>query len=129
MTDAEWERLCLLLPSSAGKRGQPWGDHRRIINGILWRTWNGATWRAVPAEYGPWKTCYYRFSLWDDDGTWVKILKALQREADASGDLDWDAQVDATIVRAHQHAAGARKGGSIPSKAAGSRRSGSPGAG
>ena len=82
-TDAEWERLCPLLPSSAGKRGQPWGDHRRIINGILWRTWNGATWRAVPGEYGPWKTCYYRFSLWDEDGTWGKILNTLQRQAEA----------------------------------------------
>lgn len=100
LTDAEWERLCPLLPSSAGKRGQPWGDHRRIINGILWRTWNGATWRAVPGEYGPWKTCYYRFSLWDEDGTWGKILNTLQRQADAEGDRDWDAQVDATIVRA-----------------------------
>jgi len=47
------------------------------------------------------------------DGTWAVILQRLQTDADAAGDLDWRAQADASIVRAHQHAAGARKGGSV----------------
>ncbi|WP_425565644.1 hypothetical protein [Pilimelia columellifera] len=69
-------------------------------------------WSEIPKQrYGPHQTLYDRFARWDDDGTWAKIEKALQGEADAAGDLDWAAQADSTIMRAHQHAAGARKGG------------------
>lgn len=111
MTDSEWERLRPLLPSTDGKRGGRYRDHRQVINGILWRLRNGAIWAEVPDRYGPWQTCYDRFARWDDNGTWARIEKALQSQADATGDLDWDTQVDSTVVRAHQHAAGARKGG------------------
>jgi transposase len=82
-----------------------------VINGILWRTGNGAKWHQIPDRYGPHQTCYHRFALWEADGTWARILQRLQADADAAGDLDWNAQIDSTIVRAHQHAAGARKGG------------------
>lgn len=111
LTDAEWARLEPLLPSRVPKRGGRWRDHRQVIDGILWRTRNGAAWAEVPERYGPWQTCYDRFARWDDDGTWARIEKQLQRQADAVGDLDWAGQVDSTVVRAHQHAAGARKGG------------------
>src|SRR5262245_35012948 len=122
LSDAEWARLVPLLPSMAAQRGGRWRDHRQVINGILWRIDNGAKWREVPERYGPWQTCYDRFARWESDGTWARIEQRLQADADAAGDLDWRAQVDATIVRAHQHAAGARKGGSaqmnhVPRKA------------
>jgi transposase len=82
-----------------------------VINGIIWRTRTGAPWRDLPERYGPWQTCYKRFGRWETDGTWARIQQAVQREADAAGGLDWAVQVDTSVVRAHQHAAGARKGG------------------
>jgi transposase len=111
LTDEEWNRLQPLLPSMDPQRGGRWRDHRQVINGILWRTENGAKWHQVPDRYGPSKTVYHRFSQWEQDGTWVRIEQRLRADADATGDLDWRAQADATIVRVHQDAAGARKRG------------------
>jgi transposase len=113
LTDEEWARLEPLLPSVQPQRGGRWRDHRQVINGILWRVANGAKWQEVPERYGPGKTCYDRFSRWEQDGTWAKIEQQLQADADAAGDLDWNGQVDSSIVRVHQHAAGARKRGSL----------------
>ena len=64
-----------------------------------------------PSGTAPWQTCYKRFARWETDGTWARIQQAVQRDADAAGELDWQVQVDTSVVRAHQHAAGARKGG------------------
>ena len=111
LTNAEWERLRPLLPSQTGQRGGRWRDHRQVINGIIWRIRTGAPWRDLPERYGPWQTCYKRFARWDVDGIWAGIEQAVQRDADAAGELDWRVLVDTSVVRAHQHAAGARKGG------------------
>ena len=113
LTDDEWARLEPLLPSVKPQRGGRWRDHRQVINGILWRVENGAKWDEVPERYGPGKTCYDRFARWEQDGTWARIEQQLQADADAAGELDWNAQADASIMRVHQHAAGARKGGSL----------------
>jgi transposase len=129
LTDDEWERLAPLLPSMAPQRGGRWRDHRQVINGILWRTENGAKWHELPDRYGPWKTCYHRFSVWSDNGIWARVLQRLQADADAGGDLDWRAQADSTVVRAHQSAAGARKKGSPGMNHARSRAWASRGAG
>lgn len=51
------------------------------------------------------------FRRWQRDGTWARILTALQALADAAGRIWWDVSVDSTVTRAHQHAAGARKRG------------------
>jgi transposase len=111
LSNAEWERLRPLLPPQTGRRGGRWRDHRQVINGIIWRTRAGAPWRDLPERYGPWETCYKRFARWETDGTWARIEQAVQRAADAAGELDWAVQADSSVVRAHQHAAGARKGG------------------
>ena len=63
LTDAAWAVLAPLLPPG-GKRGKPWQDHRRVINGILWKLRTGAPWRDLPERYGPWQTCYDRFVRW-----------------------------------------------------------------
>ncbi|MFE4089026.1 MULTISPECIES: IS5 family transposase [Streptomyces] len=107
LTDAEWERLRPFLPVSNGRCGR-WRDHRQVIDGILHRVRTGVQWRDLPERFGPWKTVYERHRLWSADGTWERLLQQVQAAADAAGEIDWDISVDSTIVRAHQHAAGAR---------------------
>ncbi|AYG78137.1 hypothetical protein DWB77_06681 [Streptomyces hundungensis] len=79
-----------------------------MIDGILHRVRTGVQWRDLPERFGPWKTVYERHRMWSADGTWERLLQQVQAEADAVGEIDWDISVDSTIVRAHQHAAGAR---------------------
>ncbi|MDX2403886.1 IS5 family transposase [Streptomyces microflavus] len=109
LTNAEWVRLEPHLPA-ARPRGGRWSDHRQVVNGILFRVRTGIPWRDLPDRYGSWKTVYERHRRWSADGTWDRILHALQAEADPAGKLDWTmVGVDSTTCRAHQHAAGARK--------------------
>jgi transposase len=112
LNDAEWARLAPLLPPRAGHVGKPAHDHRRIINGIVWKLRTGAPWRDLPARYGPWSTVACRFRRWRLAGIWDRLFAAVQREEDRAGRVDWTLQfVDGTVIRAHQHAAGAQKGG------------------
>jgi transposase len=67
-------------------------------------------WRDLPERYGPWETVCKRFARWQTDGTWARIEAALRTQADVAGELDWDAQIDSSVIRAHQHAAGPQRG-------------------
>jgi transposase len=107
LTEKAWGAIAPLLPTNG--RGRRWRDHRQVINGILWKLRTGSPWRDVPDRYGPWKTCHERLRSWTMDGTWSKILDEAVVKDDAIGDLEWVLSVDSTSVRAHQHAAGARK--------------------
>jgi transposase len=108
LTDRAWAQLAPLLPGNQ-RRGGRWCDHRRVINGILWKLRTGAPWRDLPERYGPWQTCYDRLVRWRRDGTWDRLLAHAQTKSDAVGELEWVVSVDSSSVRAHQHAAGARK--------------------
>ncbi|WRZ87928.1 IS5 family transposase [Streptomyces sp. NBC_01007] len=125
LTDAEWERLRPFLPVSNGRCGR-WRDHRQVINGILHRVRAGVQWRDLPDRFGPCKTVYECHRLWAGEGTWERLFQQVQAAADAAGGTDWDISVDSTIVRAHQHAAGAHRtaAGACPK---GGRRCGTPG--
>ena len=90
-----------------------------MLNGIVWKFRTGTAWRDVPERYDSWATLHARFRRWAKDGTFERMLRAAQAKADAAGDIEWLVSVDSTIVRAHQHAAGARKGGSTPRDSAG----------
>ncbi|MFD3681978.1 IS5 family transposase [Streptomyces sp. NPDC058613] len=111
LANDQWARLEPLLPRGI-KPGRPqvW-TRRQLIDGIRWRTRTGAPWRDVPERYGPWDRVYDLFRRWQRDGTWARILVQLQAEADAKGLITWDVNVDSTVCRAHQHAAGASKRG------------------
>ncbi|MFD3729841.1 IS5 family transposase [Streptomyces sp. NPDC058671] len=111
LTNGQWARLEPLLPQGI-KPGRPqvW-TRRQLIDGIRWRTRTGAPWRDVPERYGPWDRVYDLFRRWQRDGTWARIVTRLQAEADAKGLITWDVNVDSTVCRAHQHAAGAAKRG------------------
>ena len=104
LTDAEWKRIEALLPPRPGPRSRR-GD-RDFINAVIWRVKTGVPWRDLPERFGAWKTVYNRFTRWAKRGHWERIFKALAIEVDETGSL-----LDATIVRAHQDAAGG-KGGS-----------------
>jgi transposase len=111
LRDDQWERLKEFVPGGRkGKRG-PRTDNRRFLNALLWMARSGARWRDLPKELGDYATVKRRYYRWIEMGVLDDILAALAREAD----LEW-LMIDSTIVRAHQHAAGARrlKGGRMP---------------
>jgi transposase len=111
LSDEQWERLRPLLPPPPSGRGRPRRDDRVIVEGIVWRLATGVPWRDLPERFGSWRTVYARFRRWQQAGVWERALATLQRQADAAGDLDWALHfLDSTTVRAHQHAAGAKKG-------------------
>ena len=80
-----------------------------VISGILFRTRAGCPWRDLPPVYGYWKTVYGRHRRWSLDGTWQEILGRLQAGCDEAEGKDWTLSADSTVIRAHQHAAGARR--------------------
>jgi transposase len=107
LTDAEWALLEPLLPADPPVGGR-WKDHRTTISGILFRERTGVPWRDLPARFGNWKTVYLRKRRWALDGTWQRIAERLRLDTDLDEGADWTISVDSTVVRAHQHAAGAR---------------------
>jgi transposase len=108
LSNAEWAVVEPLLPAQPARGGR---------------------WRDLPERYGPWKTAYQRFRRWAADGTWATLKKQVIALAEADGDIEWDAQIDSTVVRVHQHAAGARKRGSIRTNRGHARASDAPAAG
>ncbi|MFG2156728.1 IS5 family transposase [Streptomyces olivaceus] len=114
LTDAQWARIEPLLPDRTPRRGGRWRDHREVIDAIAWKFQTGSQWGHLPETYGNWRGVYNRLRTWAVDGTWERVFTALIAQADAEEELDWVVSVDSTVVRAHQHAAGARKEGLRP---------------
>lgn len=107
-TDEQWARVADLFPEN-GKRGGQWKDHRLMLDAMLWVLLTGAPWRDLPERFGPWKTAFGRFRRWTAEGLWDRALERLQVEPPA---LDLTLVcVDGSSIRAHRHAAGARKKG------------------
>jgi transposase len=115
LSDAMWARIELLLPPQKGPMGPPWRPHRPIVEGVLFRLRTGIPWRDLPADYGSWQTAHRRHQQWSEDGTWDRVLAALQADADAGGEIDWRCAVDSTIARVHQHGATAARSSSTAS--------------
>ena len=106
LTDEEWNRIAPLLPSeNSGKQGRPQKCSRTILKGIVWIARSGAPWRDLPERYGSWQTVYFHFRKWIEDGTLDNIFRVLSLEAELT-----ELSIDASIVKAHQHSAGAKKG-------------------
>jgi transposase len=109
LTDEQWARLKPLLPPQKPKTGRKNLDHRRIINGILWILRTGAPWDDLPRRYGKRGTVSSRYYRWRKAGIWDRIFAEVQAQADTDNNLDWTIHfVDSTVIRAHQHAAGAK---------------------
>jgi transposase len=109
LTDAQWERIEALMPSSDGVRSRPFRDHRQVVEGIVYRYRTGVAWRDLPEKFGPWQTVWKRHRRFSLDGTWDRLLTRLLAEADAAGEIDWSVSVDSTINRTHQHGATLRR--------------------
>ncbi|MFI8266679.1 IS5 family transposase [Streptomyces sp. NPDC085665] len=105
-----WDRIEPLMPADP-VRGRRWADHRRTLEAIAWKYRTNSPWRDLPNQLGPFQTAHKRLIRWAVDGTWEKILSSVLAVADADDDIDWTVSVDSTVVRAHQHAAGASKRG------------------
>jgi putative transposase len=102
LSEAQWAVLAPLLP---GRRGPAGADNRRFVEAVLWLARTGAPWRALPPAWGNWHTTYTRFARWAKSGAWGRLLAAVQARDAGLGTL----LLDSTTIRAHQHAAGARK--------------------
>lgn len=111
LTDEQWAVLETLLPKGKKAGRPPIWTRRQLIDGIRFRVRTGIPWRDIPEGYGPWGRVYDLFRRWQRDGTWQRIFTQLQARAYAKELITWDLNVDSTVCRAHQHAAGARKRG------------------
>lgn len=109
LSDAQWALIEGLLPRSEHVRGPNFKNSRRIVEGMLYRLRTGVPWRDLPMVFGPWKTVWKRQRRYASDGTWDRVVVALAGIADDNAALDWAVSIDSTVVRAHQHAAGARR--------------------
>ena len=103
LRDDKWEKIKDALPGKVGDKGRAASDNRLFIDAVMWIARTGAPWRDLPGEYGKWSTVHKRFIRWSRNGVWQMIFNTLAVDADT----EW-LMIDSTIIRAHQHAAGAR---------------------
>ena len=100
----QWDRLKDMLPGRKGHVGGTAKDNRLFVEAVLYRYRAGIAWRDLPERFGDFRVIHTRFSRWAKRGVWARIFAALAADADNEY-----AMIDSTIVRAHQHSAGARK--------------------
>lgn len=104
LRDDQWERIHHMLPGSKGYVGCQARDNRLFVEAVLYRYRAGIPWRDLPERFGSWKNVHRRWSRWSKNGVWEKLFKFLAGEADNEYGM-----IDSTIVKAHQHSAGALK--------------------
>ena len=104
LRDDQFRRIEAMLPGKASDVGVTAKDNRLFVEAVLWVARTGSPWRDLPRAFGPWNSVYKRFSRWSDHGVWHRVFAELAKDADFE-----EVFLDSTIVRAHQHAAGAPK--------------------
>lgn len=107
--DGQWDQIKGLLPGRVGTPGARAKDNRLFVEAVLYRYRAGIPWRDLPARFGGWKNVHRRHSRWSNTAVWVRVFSHLSADKDNEY-----AMIDATIVRAHQHSAGYKKG--VPPK-------------
>lgn len=103
ISDADFERIEHLLPGRPGQTGWVARDNRLFLDAVLYVAKTGIPWRDLPDRFGNWNSVWRRFDRWAAKGTWGRVFDVLQ-----DPDLEW-LILDSTVVRAHPHAAGAKK--------------------
>ena len=105
LREDQWKRIQALLPGKASDPGRTATDNRTFVDAVLWIARTGAHWRELPESFGAWNSVCQRYNRWSKAGVWERVFREL------SGDPDFeDVMIDSTIVRAHQHSAGAKGG-------------------
>jgi transposase len=104
LRDDQWERIQDLLPGKASDPGATGKDNRLFVEAVLWIARTGSPWRDLDPALGNWHATYTRFSRWGKSGVWKRVIEAVSSDGDLEALF-----VDSTVVRAHQHAAGAQK--------------------
>ena len=105
IADEQWVQIRDLLPGKKGDPGRTAVDNRLFINAVLWIARTGAPWRDLPERFGEWNSVFQRFNRWCKRQVWTRLL-AVWKDPDLECLM-----LDSTIIRAHQHAAGAIKKG------------------
>jgi len=113
MTDDQWIRIEPLLPGRSESPGATAKNNRLFVDAVLWIARTGAPWRDLPERFGSWNTTFQRFNRWAKSGVWTRVMEALGSDADLE-----QLMIDSTVIRAHQHSAGAEKKGATRSSAA-----------
>ena len=111
LRDDQWERIKDLLPGRVGHVDGTAKDNRLFVEGVLYRYRAGIPWRDLPEPFGDFRVVHLRFSRWAKSGVWQRVVEVLAEDADFEY-----AMIDSTIVRAHEHSAGGKKGGRIPKR-------------
>ncbi len=104
LRDDQWEQISPHLPGQKGSFGRNAKDNRLFVEAVIYRYRAGIPWRDLPERFGDWKNIHRRWSRWSEKNIWEEIFKSLSKEADNEY-----AMIDSTIVKAHQHSAGAIK--------------------
>ena len=105
LSDEQWARISGLIIGRPDQRGSTGRDNRMFVEGVLWIVRTGSPWRDLPEIFGEWNSVFRRFSRWSQKGVWQRLLDALCDDPDFEYLI-----IDSTIVRAHQHASGAKGG-------------------
>jgi transposase len=104
LRDDQWNRIKDFLPGRDGHVGVTAADNRLFIEAVLYRYRAGIPWRDLPERFGDWKNIHQRLRRWCESGAIERVFKALAEDSDNEYMM-----LDSSIVRAHQHSAGARK--------------------
>ena len=104
LSDTQWLRICELLPGKPTDKGGRAADNRVFVEAVLYTARVGNPWRDLPAKFGNWHSVYVRFARWEVSGIWSRVADALMQDADLE-----ELFIDSTVIRAHQHCAGASK--------------------
>lgn len=105
LNDEVWARMAPHIIGDQRTRGSSGRDNRLFVEAVLWIVRTGSPWRDLPEGLGSWNSVFRRFSRWSAKGVWHRIFAAMADDPDFEYLI-----IDSTIVRAHQHAAGAKKG-------------------
>lgn len=113
ITDEQWARIEHLLPGRVDTPGVTAKDNRRFVDAVLWIARTGAGWRDLPERFGEWNNTFQRFNRRAKSGVWARVMETLGGDADLENLL-----IDSTVIRVHQHSAGAEKKGATKLSAA-----------
>ncbi len=105
LNDAQWKRVAPLLPGKAGDPGRTAADNRLFLEAVVWIARVGAPWRDLPGLFGNWNSVFKRFRRWAQKGVFEELFKRLSW----NNDFEY-ATIGGTIIRVHQHGAGAKGG-------------------